>query len=378
MYLDRIEVENVRNISRAHLDLGRNLNVIEGPNGAGKTAILEALHLLVRARSFRPNTQALVRYDQDQLVVRATMSDEAGKRTRIGFQKVKNGNSEIRMDGSVVKQLSTVAAMLPLQVFLPNLSDLVFGTPSVRRKWLDWGVFHVKRDYLDIHRAYMKVLRQRNAALKQKTSDPLHAWTNSLVEYAEILNGYRAIYLDRVSEAIVPCLGSLAPGLNVRLTLDPGWQNESFASELERQERRDIQLGATQKGPHRADIKLNVLMERKVVQNRQKRTLVDEEHGARNVSSVLSRGQGKALASAIYIGQALDLSVETGKKSLFLIDDAGSELDKEYNRAFFDLLSEIDVQVIATTAAQGLLDGVTNRVEAKVFHVKHGIFCQPS
>ena len=91
MYFDRIEVENVRNIPQTSLDLGRNLNLIEGPNGAGKTAILEALHLLIRGRSFRSRTQAIIRHGEQLLLVRAILGGGAAKNSHLGFQKSKRG-----------------------------------------------------------------------------------------------------------------------------------------------------------------------------------------------------------------------------------------------------------------------------------------------
>lgn len=374
MYLDRIEVENVRNISRADLNLGRNLNLIEGPNGAGKTAILEALHLLIRGRSFRPRTQTIIRHGEEFLIVRAILADGVSRNSRLGFQKSKSSKSEMRLDGNPVNRLSSIASMVPLQVFLPNLSDVVFGSPSLRRKWLDWGVFHVKHEYLDTHRSYMKALRQRNAALKQK-SDSLKSWTNQMVRYAESLTDYRHSYLDRIGEAITSCLDTLAPEINVSLALDCGWQGESFANELKLQEPRDIHVGSTQKGPHRADITIRVQVEKQTAGDGGL-PLAEDHKEFHIASNILSRGQGKALASALYFGQAEDLASETGKKSVFLIDDAGSELDKDYNKAFFHLLNEINAQAIATTTAKGQLRDISGAANAKVFHVKHGKFCQ--
>jgi DNA replication and repair protein RecF len=374
MYFDRIEVENVRNIPQTSLDLGRNLNLIEGPNGAGKTAILEALHLLIRGRSFRSRTQAIIRHGEQLLLVRAILGGGAVKNSHLGFQKSKSGKSEMRLDGSVVKRLSSVASMIPLQVFLPNLSDVVFGAPSLRRKWLDWGVFHVKHEYLDIHRGYIKALRQRNAALKQK-SDSLKAWTSALVAHGESLTDYRNTYLERVGEAITDCLCTLAPEINVSLSLDCGWQGESFAKELRQQEPRDMLMGSTQKGPHRADISIRVeISNSKFVEN--KSSVADDRMGLRLASNILSRGQGKALASALYFGQAQEIASATGKKSVFLIDDAGSELDKDYNKAFFHLLSEVGVQAIATTTTKQPISDISGAVNARMFHVKHGKFCQ--
>ena len=78
MRFNRLEVSYFRNLSSVAIDLAPGLNTFYGDNGAGKTALLEAVHLLCRGRSFRTQkTQTLIQKDADQLVVRGIIDDEA-------------------------------------------------------------------------------------------------------------------------------------------------------------------------------------------------------------------------------------------------------------------------------------------------------------
>lgn len=285
-----------------------------------------------------------------------------------------SGKVELRRNGERVRQASAVAALLPVQLMLPDLPDLVFGAPAGRRQWLDWGAFHVKQSYADVQRDYNRALRQRNAALRgmagHGTDDAtLEAWTDQVAELGERLGESRQEYLTEVTAPVTECLDRLAPELKVSFSLQRGWSGENLASDLAAGLARDVKSGITHVGPHRADVR--VVFE------------------GQTAASVLSRGQGKVLASALRIGQALDLgrrddgsdgeagdgvedASREGRQTLFLVDDMGAELDEMHGERFFDLLSDIGCQILATTVRpDSWFPGVAGGA-ATMFHVEHG------
>ena len=400
MILDRLEVENVRNIVSASLDLSPRLNIIHGPNGAGKSALLEAVHILVRGRSFRSSTtDSVVRIGSDALTIRADVCDSTVGNRRIALHKGRRQNTTVRLDGEAVKQTSTLASLVPLQVFLPNLSDLVFGAPSLRRQWLDWGTFHVKPDYLQSLRDYLRALKQRNAVLKSSDQQALDIWTQQLVELGETVTAQRAQYVESIRSSVLDCLARLDPDLGIELEFDAGWSGETLADELRLHLPRDVKLGATQRGPHRADIRIRARVPATSessssapeaepnsatdFQVEDDGSRVDykgvgevesgtEEQDSRRAAQTLSRGQGKMVASAMRVAQAQGLADEQGQKSVFLIDDAGAELDEDHNIRFFGLLDDIGPQILATTTRGDALAEAYPRDQTKTFHVKRG------
>ena len=169
-----------------------------------------------------------------------------------------------------------------------------------------------------------------------------------MVELGEAVSESRRAYLEDVCPTVLDCLERLAPGLEVTIEYHAGFQGDSLAREVEESTPRDVKLGATQVGPHRADIRLGSSRGR--------------------VAGVLSRGQGKALASALRIGQAKALFDAQGTRSLFLIDDVWAELDDEHSGRFFGLLDGMECQILATsTQAPDLAAFGPERL--KVFHV---------
>ena len=353
MIVEHVEVRCVRNVTAAALDLSPGLNLLVGPNGAGKTALLEALHLLVRGRSFRGSgVSLLIQHGEPALSVHLRGSDPLRGQVRLGVGRERSNDTELRLNGEVVRQASVVAGLLPIQLLLPDLAELVFGAPRERRQWLDWGVFHVKHDYVDTLRDYLRALRQRNAVLRTDDHGTLDVWTARMIELGEAVSEARRDYLETVCPTVLDCLDRLAPGLEVTLEYYPGFQGDSLAREVEESGPRDVKLGATQAGPHRADIRLGSSRGR--------------------AAGVLSRGQGKALASALRIGQAKALYDGQGARSLFLIDDVWAELDDAHSGRFFGLLDGMECQILATsTQAPDLAAFGPER--SKVFHVEQGV-----
>ena len=329
------------------------MNLLVGPNGAGKTALLEALHLLIRGRSFRGSgVGLLIQHGEPALSVHLRGTDPLRGRVRLGVARERSNDTELRLNGEIVRQASAVAGLLPMQLLLPDMADLVFGAPQERRQWLDWGVFHVKHGYVDTLRDYLRAVRQRNAVLRADDHGTLDAWTERMVELGEVVAEARGAYLESVRPTVLACLETLAPGLDVTLEYHPGFQGDSLAKDVGESTPRDVKSGATQVGPHRAELRLG------------------SSRG--KAAGVLSRGQGKALASALRIGQAQALFDRQGTRSLFLIDDVWAELDEAHSGRFFGMLDGMECQILATSTQEPDLTAFRPE-RLKVFHVEQGV-----
>ena len=137
-----------------------------GENGAGKTALLEAIHLLARGRSFRtPHAKQLICHDQSELLVRGEVASGA-MRHSLARSKSSTGANEARIDSHPVNRQSRYAELLPLQTLLPGVADLVLDGPAIRREFIDWGLFHVEPNYLVSAQRFRKALTQRAVWLK--------------------------------------------------------------------------------------------------------------------------------------------------------------------------------------------------------------------
>ncbi len=350
-----LEVSHLRNLSSVRLNLHPHFNYLIGPNGAGKTSVLEAAYLLARSRSFRGQAIApIIAHGEDGLVVRAILEDG---RT-LGLSKTRTGNTALHIDEQPVRKLSASAALLPVQLLLPNVSDLVFGPPSERRRYLDWGLFHVKQTYLNTLRDFQAAYKQRNAVLKSwggpDSEQLLDVWTDAYSRHAAAVDEFRAQYVAELLPHVSAALERLSVDFEVRLSYRNGWGEQPLEKLLGENLAKDVKLGTTQVGPHRADLSLDVL--------------------GGPARMTLSRGQGKLLAMALILAQARLLQALSERRSLFLIDEVGAEMDSVYLARMLALLSVETCQVIATSTRPPSQEfgAAFNEQELTLFHVEQG------
>jgi DNA replication and repair protein RecF len=240
-----------------------------------------------------------------------------------------------------------------VQAIDPEVHRLIEGGPQERRRFVDWGVFHVEPSFIGHWRRYQRALRQRNAALKATQPDALvRIWDADLVEAGLEVAALRARYVDALRPHVAAVSERLL-GSAVDLALTRGWSVErSLEDALEASWSRDRARGLTHSGPHRAD--LVVRFEGVTARDR------------------VSRGQQKLAASALLLGQ-LRCDAELGSDvAALLVDDPAAELDEIHLRQLLAEVAGLPAQLVLTAldprnaALQDLPDGHR-------FHVEHGL-----
>jgi DNA replication and repair protein RecF len=325
------------------------LNVFAGGNGSGKTSILEAIYVLGRGRSFRaPDHRLLIRKGEAAAEVLGSIPTVGGDR-RIGL-RIAPGGLETRLDGQTGVPITELVATLPVQAIDAEVGSLVQGAPELRRRMLDWGVFHVEHRYLTRWREYRRTLTQRNAALRAGETDGiLDAWDAQLVEAGIALDQFRLGYLER----LVPQFERIALTLldaDVRLDYQRGWAaGHELRDALRSARESDRELGYSRLGPHRADLQFAINTE--------------------SSRWRASRGQQKLLAAALVLAVCQVVAAEDGRSIVLLVDEPAADLDAQHLSRLMKCLLATPAQIfIAAIDANGLL-----LPSAKMmFHVEHG------
>ncbi|MDH5455511.1 MAG: DNA replication/repair protein RecF [Gammaproteobacteria bacterium] len=346
----RFKVSNFRCLEQADLVLSPSFNLIYGANASGKTSFLEALAYLGRGKSFRgASTDNLVRHGQSEFVLFGETVTEV-RSQRIGVRNSRAG-LEIRVDGSGEGGVAALAEALPLQVIDPEVHNLVAGGPELRRRFLDWVAFHVEHDHLETWRRFRRALRQRNAALKGRSAPAaIRSWNAEFVELGEALDASRRRALDAAIDSLAG-FGRGLLGTELGFEYQQGWSKDrSLAASLEEGLERDVQQGATQHGPHRADLRIRY-------DERQARRLV-------------SRGQQKLLASAMILAATETAQTALERPLLLLLDDPAAELDGESLVRLLAAVGGLGCQVVATSLEK---DALSPPLGAAVFHVEQGV-----
>ena len=325
MSLERLDIHHVRNITSVRLALNPRFNVFYGQNGSGKTSLLESLYLLGSGHSFRTRENAaLVSYEQENLTVFGEMSSGDS----ISIQKSLTG-TKVRLNQAPCRRSSDLARQLPCQVFYQDIFEIMDAGPAVRRNLLDWGLFHVKPEYNSTCKDYRRVLKHRNALLKQGTNRrALAPWDEQLVNLSYVLDAFRTEYFELWSAAFNTVLEKLTP-LKCSISYEKGWDKQhtgqDLASILAEQFERDAARQYTHSGAHQADI-------------------IFEATGSK-AKLTLSRGQQKIILIAMKLAQAEFLP----GVCTYLFDDVTTELDSEHVQRFFDVINNINGQFFFTS-----------------------------
>lgn len=328
MTLRRMQVTDFRCLHHGDLEFDAQFTLISGPNASGKTSVLEAIYVLGRGRSFRTRRlDQLIRTGAQRLVVYGE-TEIGGRRVPLGVEASPEG-IRARIGGERVDSLAELAAALPVQIIDPEIHRLIEEGPSQRRRFLDWGVFHVEPSFVGHWQKYHQALRQRNAALRSDpTPSVVSAWDAELIRYASLVTDARLRYVELLRPVAAEVATRLL-GMELTLGYRTGWLRDlDFPQALERSWRQDQELGSTQVGPQRAELSIKL-----------------DGIPARDR---ISRGQQKLLAAVLLIAQ-IKLFDEDGVRPTLLLDDPAAELDAHRLSAFIEEVRAQPLQLVVTT-----------------------------
>lgn len=375
MPLELLKVHNARNLKEYTLKPHPDFNIIFGSNGAGKTTILESVYLLLRSRIFRTNKfKSFINHEENTCTIFSKFSnldDMHPDSFTIGISRSKDlTHPVIHLNSQKINSLSTITNLVVLGLITTESFTLLDSGPSIRRKFLDWGVFHVEHSFLSDWKAFKKIISSRNNLLssysknykltgKISTSqrELINCWNPQLIALNNKLHTYRTNQLNNISTYFKDFLSKFSHTLSEQICLSyyKGWSNDcSYNDYLDKKIFEDLSAGFTRYGTHRSDLKIKI-----------KKNMAKD---------ILSRGQKKIVIICLILSQFKYL-IEVDKfriHNLLLLDDIDSELDSKNLEIVFTILRTLDCQILATTTNNHRYDFL-NPSEHKLFHVEQSI-----
>lgn len=352
MLLQAVELAAFRNLEAALVEPHPRFNVLSGDNGQGKTNFLEAIYLVGTLRPLRAaRLEELVRFGAAGARASARV-ERAGVSRRYDVEVIPEPARKLaRVDGKPVRAAAEYFGGFNVVVFTPDDLRLPRGAPSARRRFLDRAVWNVEPAFLSEAQSYEKIVRSRNALLRETdgggpfgpggTAELLAVYDRQLAEVGAVLVARRRRYLAALAPRLAAAFARITrspASVEVRYQSPLTEVSEgSLAGALEQALRssraRDRALGYTTAGPHADDLAFFL--------------------DSRPARLYASQGQLRALVLALKVAEIEHLAAVLGDSPVLLLDDVSSELDPARNRFLFEFLAEVTGQVFITTTDPG-------------------------
>jgi DNA replication and repair protein RecF len=315
--------------------------VFSGDNGQGKTNLLEAIFVIAALRSFRTaKLSDLIAFGAERAKLGARVwKDEL---VRVYEVELLPGSRKVMLDGKAVRPLARYFGGFNVVVFTPEDLALPRASPADRRRFLDRGVFNLRSDYLATAQDYERVLKTRNAVLRQAGEDRidrrraeelLAVYDRQLADIGARVIAARLAFLDAVRTELTTAFTSITrTGLlaSARYVVrSSATTADEILARLAESRTKDFATSATQVGPHRDDIVF--------------------ELDGRDAGTYASQGQLRAIMLAWKTAELQVLGRAHGDLPILLLDDVSSELDPQRNEFLFEHLATLAGQCFITT-----------------------------
>jgi DNA replication and repair protein RecF len=326
-------LQNFRNLPLVSVRLAGRHTFLVGANGQGKTNFLEALGYVTALRSFRgAEPRALVALGQTQAGLGFTLEHEQFGESKLAITLGADGRT-VEWEQGKVTRLADFIGKFPTVVFSSQDNQLLRGSPSVRRRWLDLTLAAMDGGYLAALQGYTRAVAERNILLKHGGRDAaqLTAFEREAALHAVKLVAARATGVTELSELFRVAHTRLVPeGEQAALVYGPdtaATTADEFAAQLAKSRPRDTLLKSTERGPHRDDLEFLLR--------------------GRPAKNFASEGQQRCLVIALRLAQAAYFKKHSAIEPVLLCDDVLGELDPERRRKFWASLDG-QPQVVAT------------------------------
>jgi len=264
-----------------------------------------------------------------QLEITLTGGEVQGKRVAKKLYKVND----------VGRRMIDFVGNLKVVIFRPEDSQLILGSPSIRREYLDSVLEQVDAEYRRSSLVYKKGLRQRNKLLdfirdgKAQTTQ-LEYWNRLLVKNGELISQKREELIGFYNEAMNQLNGKTIKQFN-NLTIE---YDKSPITEMRLQKyaAAELALGATLVGPHRDNLRFKIgdLRKKKI---------------DRDLALFGSRGEQRMALLALKLSELAFVTQKSdGDRPVLLLDDIFSELDHQHREIVLSIIE--GQQTIITTA----------------------------
>lgn len=339
MFITDVNLKCFRNLSDAKVELCDGINVLFGKNAQGKTNFIEGIYLCGTGRSLRGCSDFdLVQFNSSAAHAQVLLNTSDKIDVHIAQAKT------ICVNNNQIKKLGELFGILLTVTFSPEDLLLIKSNPSFRRRFMDIELCQINKMYYYELKQYYRVLRQRNALLKQSACESLDSWDEQLVSHGTNIMRFRQLFINELNEYAKKTHAHITNNsetLQIVYKPNVNTLHDEFRDKLKKKHAYDKMIGSTSVGIHKDNLIFMV----------------------NNIDAKIygSQGQQKTVAISTKLAEIELIKQRTGKMPVLLLDDVLSELDSSRQSFLFE---NLNMQVIMTCTEEINL--------GKLFEVKEG------
>jgi DNA replication and repair protein RecF len=323
MRLNSLYLVNFRSYTEAQLDFKQAIAVFTGNNGSGKTNLLDAIHYLAFCKSFlNPVDSQNIRLEEPFFVIQGSfLANEIKHDIYCGIKR--GQKKQFKRNGKEYERLSEHIGKIPLVVISPSDIILITEGSEERRRFIDSVISQYDKNYLDALIRYMRVIQQRNAALRSgyAPEDLLQVFDEQLSEYAQPVFEARKSFLERISSLVQTYYTLLSGGSEtVSLSYESRLKDSALLELLQHSREKDRMMQYTTVGIHKDDLGMLI--------------------NGFPLKKYASQGQQKSFLIALKLAQFDIISELKELKPLLLLDDIFEKLDQSRITSLMTMVSK--------------------------------------
>ncbi|MBE6140264.1 MAG: DNA replication/repair protein RecF [Firmicutes bacterium] len=359
MKIHNLKLQNFRNYNNLNINFDDKLNIIYGNNGGGKTNLIEAIYLLSLTKSFRTNNDKnlILKNEENSIISGDILKNNNISNYKINLNKI---GKKIEIDNNKIDKISDYISRISIIIFYPSEIELIHRAPNERRRFINIEISQLYKEYVIILNNYNKLLKQRNAYLKQlfingnKRTEYLDILTNKLIEYGLLIHNYREKFINEINELVNDIYKKIFIYGELKIKYISSYNNKSKEDLVKMYQniyQKELMMGKTLIGVNYDDIEF-ILDKNKL-----------RDWG--------SQGQIKNSILAFKIAE-INLVYKIKKEyPILILDDLFSEIDKEKIKNIMNLFDEEIQTFITTTDINNIDQEIKNK--SKIFFVENGI-----
>ena len=357
MYIQKVILNNFRNIKNLDIELVKGINVFFGDNAQGKTNFLESVYFCATGRSHRGGRDRdLITLGEKTARAKVFFVDSDSCADDISVEIDKEGK-RIWVNGLPIRRLGELFGNLFCVIFSPEDLSLVKAGPGLRRRFMDMELCQLYPTYYHDLRLYYKIMKQRNNLLrdigtKPDLIDTLEVWDEQLVKHGINIIKARSVFIERLSKIAHKNQHEITGGSeNLEIIYKNHVDEDVFLEKLIKARSFDIARKSTSVGIHKDDMEFKV----------------NDKDGR----IFASQGQQRTAALSVKLAQITLIEQEQNETPVLLLDDLLSELDTSRQKFLMERMHGLQ-SIITLTGAESAFDSFLNQKDAKIFMVEKG------